>query len=149
MKTGHTSFLPAVAIFLSLFGIFYSGCQDSKAENKNGETGSIRSELRAYENKLNDVIKIHDSHVASYSNQMGATSESKALFLISEHRNKIEHHQSRIAYHKLQLVQADTSNAKRNAEQLNELKEDINQLNKDAESIRTGFDNAIPAHFSK
>jgi hypothetical protein len=51
-----TLLLPAAAILMALFGISYSGCQESKADTKQtGSAAKIREEITRFDQMLKDL----------------------------------------------------------------------------------------------
>jgi len=151
MQTYRSSILPFAALILTLLGLSYSACHESKAEGQSGSgAAELKQEILRFEETLSELKLIHQGHVTTYSGEMGCTGDSKALEIINMHNELIDHAQARLEYHKLQLIQADTTNQERNNAELAELKKDLEQLESDGQQIRTGFDNFTPAtHVTK
>lgn len=135
-----TILLPMIAIMVALFGISYSGCQESKADAKStGSAAKIREEITRFDLMLKELNNIQKENVESYSQQMGVSSNSNGLELISKQNEVLEKYRSRLEYHRLQLIQADTANQTRNEIQLKELSTDITAMQADGELIRHGL----------
>ena len=150
MQTYRNSILPLFAIVLTILGVTYSACNDSKADTGN-ETpaGELRQEVNRFGQQLEELRTLHEGHIKAYSEEMGCVSNSKALEIINHHNELLDHLTQRLEYHKLQLIQADTSNTGRNKAQLEELKKDENELAKDGDEIRNGLDQFVPTHATK
>lgn len=137
-----TLFLPFAAIMLAVFGISYSGCQESKADTKTtGSAARIKEEITKFEQLLKDLEKVQQANVNAYSQDMGVSSNSTGLELVSKQNEILDKYRSRLDYHRLQLIQADTTNETRNEIQIKEIETDITQLQADGEVIRNGLNN--------
>jgi len=142
--------LPVAAIMMALFGISYSACQESKADTKaTGSAAQIREEIARFDMMLKELNKIQQENVAAYSQEMGVTSNSNGLELISQQNEVLANYHSKLESHRLQLIQADTTNQTRNEMQLTELAADITQLQHDAEVIRHGFSEPVNTKVTK
>jgi head-tail adaptor len=142
--------LPIAAVLVALFGISYSGCQESKADTKStGTAGKIREEIVQYEQMYNELKKVQEANVTAYSEEMGVTSNSTALEQINKQNEIMENLRLRLEYHRLQLIQADTTNETRNELQLKEISEDIVKLKADGEIIRSGLGETVNTRVTK
>ncbi|MBI3510501.1 MAG: hypothetical protein HY064_07535 [Bacteroidetes bacterium] len=150
MEVIRNAILPTLALALTMLGISYTACSDTKAEvNNAGPAAELRAQIVQFEMKLNEMKKVHQSHVQQYSNEMGCNSDSKALGLIKHHNDIITHYQQLLDYNKLQLIQSDTSNSVRNKAQLDDLMKNIASLENDAREIKNGFVDFTPEHITK
>ena len=132
--------LPMVAVLMAFFGISYSACQESKADAKsNGGAGKIREEITRFDLMLKELNNIQKENVEAYGQQMGVSSNSNGLEVISKQNEVLEKFRLRLEYHRLQLLQADTANATRNEIQLNEIENDITQLQTEGEVVKKGL----------
>ena len=128
------------AIMMALFGISYSACQESKADSKStGGAAKIREEITRFDLMLKDLNNIQKKNVEAYGQQMGVSSNSNGLEVISKQNEVLEKFRLRLEYHRLQLLQADTANATRNEIQLKELSNDIAQLQTEGEVVKMGL----------
>jgi hypothetical protein len=149
MQTSR-NFLPIIAFTLTIVALFYSACNESKADQKStGTSSGLVEQVSLFEKELADLKVINENHIKTYSDEMGCLKDSKALEIINHHNELLDKNSDRLKYHKMQLIQADTTNATRNAEQLAVLKKDLLQLEADAAQIKTGFDNFVPTHITK
>lgn len=150
MQTYRNSILPLIAITLTVLGISYTACHDSRAgAPESGPAQELRQEISHFEQDITELRKVHDEHIKAYANEMGCVGESKTLEIINHHNALLDHLKNRLEYHKLQIIQSDTTNTERNRIQLEDLKKDEQELAKDAEVIRTGFDEFVPTHATK
>jgi hypothetical protein len=150
MQTYRSSILPLFAILLSITAISYTSCHDTVAETKpGGSAAELKQQITRFEQTLTGLKLINDGHVKDYSEEMGCTSNSKALDIIKHHNELIEALNKRLGYHKLQLIQADTTNQERNKVELDELQKDFKTLETDAQEIRTGLVDYPPVHVTK
>lgn len=132
--------LPLAAIMIALFGISYSGCQESKADTKEtSKAAKIREEITRFDNMLKELNRIQQENVNAYSAEMGVSSNSNGLETITKQNEVLEKYRSRLDYHRLQLIQADTTNETRNEMQLKEIEADITQMQVDGDVIRKGL----------
>jgi hypothetical protein len=132
--------LPMVAVLMAFFGISYSACQESKADAKsNGGAAKIREEITRFDLMLKELNNIQKANVESYGQQMGVSSNSTGLEVISKQNEVLEKFRMRLEYHRLQLLQADTANATRNEMQLKEIADDITQLQTEGEVVKKGL----------
>ena len=145
-----TALLPILAVTLAFFGITYTACQESKADEKaTGAAVEIREEIAQYQSLLNELKQIQQSNVVAYGQDMGVTSSSQGLEQINKQNELLEKNRLRLEYHRLQLIQADTTNATRNENQLKELSKDIATLKTEGELIRAGIDPVINTRVTK
>jgi hypothetical protein len=151
MQTYRSSLLPLVAFLVTISALFYSACNESKADQKksSGVSSSLIDQVTLFEKQLYDLKIVHQNHVKTYSDEMGCVKDSKALELVNRHQALLDKNSERQKYHRMQLIQADTTNEARNNNQLTELKKDLLQLQADAEEIKTGFDHFSPGHVTK
>lgn len=151
MQTYRSSLLPLMAFIVTISALFYSACNESKADQKktSGASSSLMDQVVLFEKQLSDLKIIHQNHVKAYSDEMGCVKDSKALEMVNRHKALLDKNSERQKYHRMQLIQGDTANAARNEKQLAELKKDLVQLQADADEIKTGFDNFTPAHVTK
>lgn len=132
--------LPMVAVLMAFFGISYSACQESKADAKsNGGAAKIREEITRFDLMLKELNSIQKENVEAYGQQMGVSSNSNGLEVISKQNEVLEKFRLRLEYHRLQLLQADTANATRNEMQLKEIENDITQLQTEGEVVKKGL----------
>ena len=125
---------------LAFFGISYTACQESKADTKDaGSAARIREEITRFDMLLKEMSRIQDENVKAYGEQMGVSSNSNGLELITQQNEVLDKYKSRLEYHRLQLLQADTANNTRNEMQLKEISEDLNNLQADGQIIRDGL----------
>lgn len=137
-----TILLPLAAIMMALFGISYSGCQESKADTKTtGSAAKIKDEITKFEQLLKELEKVQVNNVNAYSQEMGVSNSSNGLELVSKQNEILDKYRSRLEYHRLQLIQADTTNETRNQIQIKEIETDISQLQTDGDIIRNGLSN--------
>jgi hypothetical protein len=142
--------LPIAAVMLALFGISYSACQESKADTKTtGSAAQIREDIARFDMMLKELNKIQQENVAAYSQEMGVTSNSNGLEIISSQNEILETYHSKLESHRLQLIQADTTNQMRNEMQLKELESDMTQLQKEGEVIRNGVTETVNTKVTK
>lgn len=142
--------LPLAAIVMAMFGISYSACQESKADTKaTGSAAEIREEITQFDQLLKELNKVQQENVAAYSQEMGVTSNSNALELISQQNEILEKYHAKLESHRLQLIQADTTNETRNEMQLTELGNDLTQLQADGEIIRHGLSETVNTRVTK
>src|SRR5688572_23948200 len=143
MQTYRSSLLPLLAFVVTISAIFYSACNESKADQKktSGASSSLMEQVVLFEKQLSDMKIVHQNHVKTYGDEMGCVKDSKALEIVNRHKALLDKNSERQKYHRMQLIQGDTANAERNEKQLAELKKDLIQLHADAEQIKTGFDN--------
>lgn len=150
MQTYRSSLLPLFAFIFTVGAIFYSSCNESKADQKSTSRSAMLTEQVAlFEKQLAEMKMIHDNHVKTYSDEMGCVKDSKVLEIVNRHKALLNMNVERKNYHRMQLIHADTTNPTRNIAQLAELKADITQLQIDAKEIKTGFDNFTPVHITK
>lgn len=150
MQTYRSSLLPLFAFIFTVGAIFYSSCNESKADQKSTSRSAMLTEQVAlFEKQLAEMKMIHDNHVKTYGDEMGCVKDSKALEIVNHHKTLLNKNSDRQNYHKMRLIQGDTTNAALNDAQLAELKADLIQLQADANEIKTGFDNFSPAHITK
>lgn len=150
MQIHRQSILPVFAILLAVFGITYSACNDSKADQGDTSPASeIRQEITRMEQKYKELSQLHESQVQRYATDMGCSANSTTLETINKHQAILDHFNQRIQYHKLQLIQADTANTGRNGQQLEELKKDLQDLSNNEAEIRNGLDKFTPTHVTK
>jgi hypothetical protein len=142
--------LPIAAVMMAFFGISYSACQESKADTKaTGSAAQIREEIARFDMMLKELNKIQQENVAAYSQDMGVTSNSNGLELITQQNEVLSAYHAKLESHRLQLIQADTTNQTRNEMQLTELANDMTQLQKDGEVIRLGMSETINTKVTK
>lgn len=142
--------LPIAAVIMALFGISYSACQESKADTKaTGSAAQIREEIARFDMMLKELNKIQQDNVTAYSQEMGVTSNSKGLELISQQNVILETYHAKLESHRLQLIQADTTNQTRNEMQLQELEQDMTQLQSEGEVIRHGLSEPVNTKVTK
>lgn len=142
--------LPIAAVMMAFFGISYSACQESKADTKaTGSAVQIREEITRFDMMLKELSKIQQENVAAYSQEMGVTSNSNGLEVISRQNEILETYNTKLAGHRLQLIQADTTNQIRNEMQLTELELDMSQLQKDGDVIRHGVSEPVITKVTK
>lgn len=142
--------LPIAAVMMAFFGISYSACQESKADNKaTGSAAKIREEIVRFDQLLKELNKVQQENVAAYGQDMGVTSNSSALELINKQNEILATYHSKLESHRLQLIQADTTNQTRNELQLTELANDIEALKTDGEIIRGGLTETVNTKVTK
>jgi hypothetical protein len=142
--------LPIAAVMMAFFGISYSACQESKADSKaTGSAAQIREEIGRFDMMLKELNKIQQENVAAYSQDMGVTSNSNGLEIISRQNEILETYHAKLESHRLQLIQADTTNQTRNEMQLTELEADMSQLQKDGDFIRNGVSETVNTKVTK
>lgn len=142
--------LPIAAVMMAFFGISYSACQESKADNKaTGSAVQIREEIARFDQLLKELNKIQQENVTAYGQNMGVTSNSTGLELISQQNEVLATYHAKLESHRLQLIQADTTNQTRNEIQLTELEKDITTLQTDGEIIRHGLNESVNTKVTK
>jgi hypothetical protein len=142
--------LPLAAVMMALFGISYSACQESKADSKaTGSAVQIREDIARFDQLLKELNKIQQANVATYSQDMGVSSNSTGLEVISKQNEVLAKYHEKLESHRLQLIQADTTNQTRNEMQLTELEKDINSLQTDGDIIRNGLNEPINTKVTK
>lgn len=142
--------LPIAAVMMAFFGISYSACQESKADTKaTGSAVQIHEEITRFDMMLKELNKIQQENVTAYSQEMGVTSNSNGLEVISRQNEILETYHAKLASHRLQLIQADTTNQTRNEMQLTELELDMTQLQKDGDVIRHGVTEPVITKVTK
>jgi hypothetical protein len=128
----------------------YSACHESKAELKPSSGAlELKGEISRFEKELGQLKLINDGHVKEYSEEMGCTTNSKALEIIKHHNELIEALTKKLEYHKLQFIQSDTSNQARNKVEMDELKNDFKELEIDGQQIKTALEPFPPTHVTK
>lgn len=142
--------LPIAAVMMAFFGISYSACQESKADNKaTGSAVQIREEIARFDQLLKELNKIQQENIAAYGQNMGVTSNSTGLELISQQNEVLTSYHAKLESHRLQLIQADTTNQTRNEMQLTQLEKDIATLQTDGEIIRHGLNESVNTKVTK
>lgn len=142
--------LPFAAITMAFFGISYSACQESKADSKaTGSAVQIREDIARFDQLLTDLKKIQQANVTAYGQEMGVTSNSNGLELISKQNEVLATYHQKLESHRLQLIQADTTNQTRNELQIIELEKDIAALQTDSEIIRHGLSEEVNTKVTK
>lgn len=142
--------LPIAAVMMAFFGISYSACQESKADNKaTGSAVKIREEIARFDQLLKELNKIQQDNVTAYGQQMGVTSNSTGLELIGQQNEVLATYHAKLESHRLQFIQADTTNQTRNEMQLTELEKDITTLQTDGEIIRHGLSETVNTKVTK
>ncbi len=142
--------LPVAAIMMAFFGISYSACQESKADSKaTGSAVQIREDIARFDQLLTELKKIQQANVTAYGQEMGVTSNSNGLELISKQNEILATYHEKLESHRLQLIQADTTNQTRNELQITELENDITALQTDGDIIRHGLNEEVNTKVTK
>jgi len=142
--------LPIAAVMMALFGISYSACQESKADSKaTGSAVQIREDITRFDQLLQELNKIQQENINAYGQDMGVSSNSHGLELISKQNEVLATYHAKLESHRLQLIQADTTNQTRNEMQLTELEKDITALQTDGEIIRQGLEEPVNTKVTK
>lgn len=128
--------LPFSAGIITVMAISYSACHESKADAANDTlTAFVNKDFHRYEEKINEMTRLHEEQVKNYTDDVGMTSNSEALALIQSHKVLLEKHQSRLDYHRLQLLHGDTTDVVKTTKMQNELKVDLETITKEIEKM--------------
>jgi hypothetical protein len=128
--------LPLSAGIITVMAICYSACHESKADetNKSG-VSSVSQDFHRYEEKIKEMALVHEEQVKNYTNDVGMTTNSKALEMIQQHKQMLEKHQSRLDYHRLQMLHSDTADTNKTSKMLSELGADLQLIAKDMKKM--------------
>jgi hypothetical protein len=137
MESIKSIFLPLIALLLTLAGISYSACHESKANGPEiSGVKELHSELKAYEQAVEAIELTHRDWVNKYAKDMGCNSQSVQLAVVKENDSLIQSYQDRLKYHQLELLHADTTDTIRNSRQLIQLRIELSNINADLEALK-------------
>lgn len=116
MNTLVKNILPIFAAVLAIFGIIYSGCNESRAKNEGGSAVDLRKSIQLYEQQLIESESVHLNNVEEYGREMGVTTGSDVMPKITAQQELLTKHKQWVEAFKMELLQTDTTNAEKNKE---------------------------------
>ncbi|MGL4596517.1 MAG: hypothetical protein ACRCYO_03255 [Bacteroidia bacterium] len=137
MESLKSILLPLAALLLTLAGISYSACHESKANSPQvAGVQELHSELKSYQQAVEALQLTHTEWVEKYAKDMGCNSQSVQLEAVKQSDSLIQSYQEQLKYHQLELLQADTTDTIRNSRQLIQLRVELSKINEDLEALK-------------
>jgi hypothetical protein len=129
--------LPVAACVLAVTAVCYSACHESKADSVKQSTATLaKQDLRTYEAQIQAFGTLHEQEVKLYTEQVGMTSDSKALAVIQAHKTMLDKHNSRLEYHRLKFLHGDTLDGSKTQTLHTALLADLEQIRSDLDSMK-------------
>ncbi len=137
MESIKSILLPLAALLLTLTGISYSACHESKANSlRVAGVQELHTELSSYKQAVESLQATHTEWVEKYAKDMGCNSQSVQLAEVKKNDSLIQSYQERLKFHQLELLHADTTDTIRNSRQLIQLRVELSKIHQDLEELQ-------------